>query len=140
MRKLNNIMASVILIFIPLVYLYGVYQWKANEFSGVQDEIMKGKHLYFVSFSSAFYAFSIACFLLANNNWVKLVTSAVSSFCAVLLYQEVRYGDKQWTEWSYWNIMVVSLNYFLFYCIIEKYKKHIKNARDNRIVGTDNIV
>lgn len=131
MKKLNNIIAAVILLFVPMVYAYGVYQWKLNEFSSVPDEIAKGKHLYFVSFSSAFYAFSIVCFLLANNTWLKVVTSAVSSFCAVLLYQEVKYGNKQWTEWSYWNIVIISLNYFLFYCIIEKYKKNIHVRKSN---------
>ncbi len=131
MKRANNIIAAVILIFIPLVYAYGVYQWKLNEFSTVQDEIANGKHLYFVSFSSAFYAFSITCFLLANNNALKVITSTVSSGCAVLLYQEIAYGDKQWTQWSYWNIAVVALNYFLFYCIIEKYKKNIHVRKSN---------
>lgn len=140
MKKLNSIIAAVILLFVPMVYAYGVYKWKINEFSSVPDEISKGKHLYFVSFSSAFYAFSIVCFLLANNNVLKIISSTVSSGCAILLYQEVMYGDKQWTEWSYWYIIIISLNYFLFYCIIEKYKKNINNVRVKHTVGTDNTI
>jgi len=76
---------------------------------------------------AALYASSMVGFLLAHNMIIKAVTSSVSSICAVILYQEVVYGDRQWTEWSYWLIVVVSLNYFLFYSLIEKYKNRIRH-------------
>ena len=125
--KHTNIVAAVVMIFVPLIYFFGVFQWKAAQFSTVKQEVWNGSHLYFVSFSSAFYALSCVVFILSKPAWLKIVSSSVSSFCAVVLYQEVEYGDKQWSEWSYWLILIVAANYFLFYCILEAYKRYLNH-------------
>lgn len=124
----NNIVAGVVLLFVPMIYFFGVYQWKVANKSDIDAVIESGNHLYFVSFSSAFYAMSMCCFLLSKTTVLKAISSSVSSLCAVILYQEVIYRDDAWTVWSYWFIAVVAANYFLFYVIIEKYKKSINHG------------
>jgi hypothetical protein len=126
MNKTHNIISGIILVFVPLVYFYGVLSWKSAQFSSDIDAVTQGKHIYFVCFSSAFYGAASVAFLLAKPKLLKFIASTVSSVCAVILYEEIRYSDKQWTVWSYWLIPLVALNYFIYYCIIEKYKKSIK--------------
>ena len=63
--KHTNIVAAVVMIFVPLIYFFGVFQWKAAQFSTVKQEVWNGSHLYFVSFSSAFYALSCVVFILS---------------------------------------------------------------------------
>lgn len=127
-ERQNNIVAAIVMLIVPMVYFYGVYVWKQSEFKS--PEIVKhGKSVYFICFSSAFYMSASVCFLLAKVWWLKLISSTVSSTCAVILYEEIMYGDRQWTQWSYWLIIIVSLNYFIFYCIIERYKKEINYGR-----------
>lgn len=125
-EKYHNIIAAVVMVFIPFVYFLGVFAWKRVQFSEDEDMVAFGKHIYFVCFSSAFYGAASVAFLLAKPKWLKLIASTVSSVCAVILFEEIRYGDRQWTVWSYWLIPIVALNYFIYYCIIEKYKKSIK--------------
>ena len=126
-KRTDNIICIIILLFVPMIYFMGVIAWKTAQYSPIEAAVAKGKHIYFVCFSSALYASSMVGFLLANNKILKIVSRSVSSVCGVILYQEVAYGDRQWTEWSYWLIVVVSLNYFIFYSLIEKYKKRIKH-------------
>lgn len=125
-KKIHNLVAAVVMLSMPMIYFYGVFSWQAREMSDNPNVVDWGKHLYFVSFSSAMYSLSFALFLIAKENMLKFISSFVSSVCAVILYQEIRYWDEQWTQWSYWNIVIVSANYLLLYCIIEKYKKLIK--------------
>jgi hypothetical protein len=125
-ERQNNIIAAAVMILIPMVYFIGAYQWKVKQFSSIPAEVAHGKEIYFVCFSSALYAAASVCFLLSKVWWLKLISSSVSSVCAVILYEEIRYGDRQWTQWSYWLIVVFTLNYFIFYCLIERYKKEIK--------------
>lgn len=127
-EKQNNIIAAIIMVMIPMIYFYGVFVWKANQFSPNKSDVKHGSDLFFICFSSAFYMAASVGFLLAKVWWLKLISSTVSSTCAVILYEEVMYGDRQWTQWSYWLIIVVALNYFIYYCIIERYKKEIKNG------------
>lgn len=127
-KKAYNLAAGVITMFVPLVYFFGAYVWKVNEFSKIPGAVDHAKHLYFVSFSSAFYMLSFAFFMVSDNAFVKIPCAFTSSCCAVILYQEVVYGNDQWTVWSYWLIAVVAANYFIFYCLIEKIKRLIKDG------------
>ena len=127
-KKVYNLAAGIITMFVPLVYFFGVYEWRVNEFSEISGVVDHAKHLYFVSFSSAFYILSFAFFMVSDNPFVKVPCAFTSSCCAVILYQEVAYGDEQWTEWSYWLIAVVSANYLILYCIIEKIKRLTKDG------------
>jgi len=127
-KRTGNIIAGVGMVFVPMIYFFGVYQWKTSNKSDVDEIIKSGNHLYFVSIESAFYALSMCCFLLSKPKWLKVISCVVSSFCAVSLYQEIMYGDDAWTEWSYWFILIVAANYFLFYTIIEKFKKSINHG------------
>ena len=127
-ERQNNIVAAIIMLTVPMVYFYGVYQWKLHQFSAIKDEIEKGSKVYFICYSSAFYMVASVVFLMSRVWWLKLVSSSVSSICAVILYEEIRYGNRQWTHWSYWLIIIVSFNYFIYYCIIERYKKEVNNV------------
>lgn len=124
-KKVNTAVCVMVLLFVPFIYFYGVYAWKQAELSQAADQLVKGKNVYFVCFSSALYALSIACFMLAKPTLLKIVTSSVGAFCSVVLFQEVMYGNKQWTEWSYWSIVIMALSYFIFYSVIEKFKKRV---------------
>lgn len=75
---------------------------------------------------------TFAVLLFAQPNWLKVITSVVNSVCAVILYEEFRYGDKQWTEWSYFLILIFAANTTLQFMIIEKLKgkKHGDNTRN----------
>lgn len=125
-KKIHNIVAAVIMLAMPMIYFFGVWSWQSREMSPIQEVVDFGKHIYFVSFSSAFYCSSFVWLLLIRRgNLLKFIAASVNSFCAVVLYQEVVYRNEQWTEWSYWLIIIVAANYLLLYCIIEKYKKMI---------------
>lgn len=127
-KKVYNLAAGAITLFVPLVYFFGVWQWKVNQFAESTVVVDYAKHLYFVSFSSAFYMLSFAFFLVTDSNAVKIPCSITSSFCAVVLYQEIAYGDEQWTVWSYWLISVIAANYFILYCVVEKIKRFIRDG------------
>lgn len=127
-KKTYNLAGAAVTLFVPFVYFFGVYEWKVNQFSEMPSAVDYAKHIYFVSFSSAFYMLSFALFMALNNSFWKIVSSTVSSFCAVVLYQEIVYRDDQWTTWSYWLIAVVAANYLIFYCLIEKIKSLIRDG------------
>lgn len=113
------------MLIIPTLYFYGVYAWQTRQFSNLPETVNNGKEIYFICFSSALYAAASVGFLLSKTWWLKLISSTVSSVCFVIVFEEVKYGNKQWTQWSYWIIGIAAFNYFIFYCIIERYKKEI---------------
>jgi len=122
-NKQKDIVNCVLTLSVLFLYFLGVRQWKVAELSEVPEKVAVGKHIYFICFSSALYMATFVLFLFAQPNWLKAITSTVNAACAVIVYQEVRYGDAQWSEWSYWIIFVMAANYMLLYMIIEKLKK-----------------
>ena len=127
-KRVLNIAGVIITLFVPVVYFYGAWQWKKYQFSEIPEVVDSVTHLFCVTFSSAFYMLSFALYMVANSTAMKAASSIVSSFCAVVLYQECVYGNDQWSEWSYWLIVVVAANYFILFCVIEKIKRIIKNG------------
>lgn len=125
-KKIHNVVTAIVMLSMPMIYFFGVWSWQTNEMSPDQARVEFGKHIYFVSFSSAFYCSSFVWLLLIRSNkLLKAIAASVNSFCAVVLYQEIVYRNEQWTQWSYWLIIIVAANYLLLYCIIERYKKLI---------------
>lgn len=127
--KYSNIAKAVVLLSVMFFYFLGVIKWKTAEASNVPSQIAEGKRLYFLCFSSALYMATFVGLLFAQPNWLKVITIVVNSVCAVILYEEFRNGDKQWTQWSYWLIIIFSANCMLQYMIIEKLKSK-RNGSD----------
>lgn len=121
--KQTNIVTGVLALFVPFVYFVGVMSWQNTQLSDQHEIVAKGKYVYFVCFSSAFYLASLIGFVLSETWIQKAATSTLNTLCAVIIYEECRHGDKQWTLWSYLLIPVIAANYMLMYVVIDKLKK-----------------
>lgn len=130
-ERYSNIAKAAVLLSVVFLYFLGVREWQMGSVSGILQKIAEGKRLYFLCFSSALYMATFAILLFAQPDWLKVITSVVNSVCAVILYEEFRYGDKQWTEWSYFLIVIFAANSMLQYMIIEKLKTKRHGGNSN---------
>ena len=122
-RTTKNIITVAVAAFSAFVYFYGVWSWQVLQDSDKKELVAKGKYVYFVCFSSAFYLASLIGFVLSETWIQKAATSTLNTLCAVIIYEECSHGDKQWTLWSYLLIPVIAANYMLMYNVIDKLKK-----------------
>lgn len=123
--KQNNIVKGVLSISVLFLYFLGVRQWKMALISEVPEKVAYGKHLYFICFSSALYMatfVSVVSIVFAKHYVLNFILKIVNTVCAVILYQEVRYGNAQWSVWSYWIIVVGGANFILQSIILDKLK------------------
>ncbi len=114
---------TITTVFSVAIYFYGVVAWK-NTLHGTDAEVAHGSRIYFLCYESAFYAGTLVGCIIAKSLIAKVCTRALNSLCAVVLYEELRYGDKQWESWTYWLPVIVLINYFVMYAIIDKMKQH----------------
>ena len=129
--KQTNIVTGVLALFVPFVYFVGVMSWQNTQLSDQHEVVAKGKHIYFVCYSSALYGAATIGVLLTKYRpvWLKILCTVTHSVCAVILYEEIRYGDRQWTVWSWGLMPVVFINYVFFYILLERFKKSINYGR-----------
>ncbi len=122
-EKSLNIIAGVLTIFVVGIYFAGMFIWTKNE----HVNKVVGSNIYFKCAFSAMYMMSFIIFLLARNRplFVKPITAGANSFFAVVLYQDIVHGDRAWHSFSYWFIVVVTANFFILYCLIEKIKNKV---------------
>lgn len=121
--KQKDIVNCILTLSVLFLYFLGVRQWKVAVLSEVPEKVALGKHLYFICFSSALYMATFVAALFCKGNMAKVAARIVNTTCAVILYQEARYGDAQWTVWSYWIIVIGGGNFILQYMIIDKIKQ-----------------
>jgi hypothetical protein len=123
MTKRTDIAVAICSVFAVAVYFYGVYAWK-DTLHQPEHVVEAGKRVYFLSFESAFYAGTLVGVMMAERFWAKVFTRGLNSVCAVILYEEIRNGDKQWEAWTYGLPAVILINFFVLYSIIDKIKQH----------------
>jgi len=127
MTTRTDIAVAICSVFAVAIYFYGVTAWK-DTLHQPEDVVRAGKRIYFLSFESAFYAGTLVGVLMAKRFWAKVFTRSLNSVCAVILYEEIRNGDKQWEVWSYWLPAVILINFFVLYSILDKIKKNFTNG------------
>lgn len=118
----ENIIIGIVCLMSISLYVFGVLTWRQYEFNTHAEIVAKAKHIYFICFSSAFYAASLVGVFLCKTALQRICTRSLNTFCAVIIYQEIVYGDQQWTVWSWMMAPLIVLNYFLLYWLVDLYK------------------
>lgn len=118
----SDIAIGICSLFAVYIYFHGVQAWKET-LNKPEDIVAAGKRIYFISFSSAVYAGTLVGVIMADRFWPKVFTRGLNSVFAVVLFEEIKHGDQQWSFWTYWLPAVFLVNYFVLYATIDKIKK-----------------
>jgi len=114
-----TVVATVAALFSISMFPIGTLIWQHDQYYNP----VQGSHLYFLCYFSGAYTAFLSLFIVARTKFLKVVSSTGCSIFAISVYEELMYRDRAWTRFHYALIILVAVNYFIFYCIIDKLKK-----------------
>ena len=123
-NKVKDIAIAVIVFSTVIVFVMGMILWPYMPKEGALSK------LFYICSSSALYALSLVCFIVASSKWWKVASYIGLAVFGINLYVELFLDPQHWTNWSLGLLIVVPTNIFLVAVITEKIKNG-KNSSHN---------